>query len=220
MKLTVSCVFVNGHVPFTKNYVTTLRSMVARILSVPHEFLCLTDRPHLFKNEGISTVEIPSPAYGVFAWWRKLHLFDPSIPQLQSGRCLYLDLDTLVIKDLDQIALLREPMALVADDAPSFHGKGARVTVKRFNSSVMVWDGGKYNSLFTDFKVSVSRRLWGDQDWIGERLGDAVAMPKEWFPRLSQCMVGPTPEAKVVLCKKPKNSEAIKSIPWVKKAWQ
>lgn len=217
--ITVSCVFVNGHVPFTKDYVTRLRSMVARHLSMEHRFVCLTDRPSYFKGTDICTVEIPPPTTGVFAWWRKLHLFDSSIKELQSGRCMYLDLDTLVLKSLDEIANFNAEFALVPDDAPNFHGKELRVTVKKFNSSVMVWNGGEHNDLFKDFRVSISRRLWGDQDWVGERKPEAVTMPKEWFPRLSQCLDGPTSEARVLLCKKPKNTEAARTIPWVKEVW-
>lgn len=218
--ITVSCVFVHGHVAFTREYVLRLRQMVARHLSREHRFVCLTDRPHQFRDTDIETVEISPPTYGVFAWWRKLHLFDASVKQLQEDRCLYLDLDTLVLRPLEEIIDFPAAFALVPDDAPNFKGKGPRLTVKKFNSSVMVWNGGEQNALFNDFRVAVSRRLWGDQDWIGEQSKTAVAMPVEWFPRVSQCVAGPPDQARVVLCKKPKNYEAAKTIPWVKEAWQ
>ena len=217
--ITVACVFVRGHVPFTSEYVLKLRSMVARHLPQEHRFVCLTDRPSLFRNSSVNTVEVPSPSLGTFAWWRKLNLFDSQIEELQSGRCMYLDLDTLIFNSLVPILDFNAGFALAPDDAPNFKGKGGRVTVKKFNSSVMVWNGGEQNDLYDEFKLSVTNRLWGDQDWIGERKPEAVAMPLAWFPRLSQCPDGPTHEAKVLLCKKPKNADAARAIPWVKEAW-
>jgi hypothetical protein len=46
-------------------------------------------------------------------------------------------------------------------------------------------------------------------------------MPLAWFPRVSQIEDGPVPaDAKVVLCKKPKNVIAARRWPWVQEAWQ
>ena len=67
----------------------------------------------------------------------------------------------------------------------------------------------------------VAARLHGDQDWIGEQRPDALQMPVEWFPRISE-LNGLLPKAgtKVVLCKKPKNSIAADLYPWVNAAWR
>jgi hypothetical protein len=47
-------------------------------------------------------------------------------------------------------------------------------------------------------------------------------MPAEWFPRLSE-VVGTwpamEPDAKVVLCKKPKNAEAVKTLRGFAEVW-
>jgi hypothetical protein len=92
--------------------------------------------------------------------------------------------------------------------------------VKRFNSSVMVWDAGTQNHIYDRFLPGVPLRLWGDQDWIGEQCPDAEAMPVAWFPRLSELNgTRPSVEAKVVLAKKPKNIIAAKMMPWFKEAW-
>jgi hypothetical protein len=84
----------------------------------------------------------------------------------------------------------------------------------------MVWDGGTHTDLYTSWTPDVARRLSGDQDWIGERLPDAHAMPREWFPRLSELAGAPpaTP-ARIVLAKVPKNHIAAERWPWFKAAW-
>jgi hypothetical protein len=218
--LTVACVLVRGHVSYTREYVTRLYSMVKRNLQRDYIFICLTDQPKLFHSSRVTPVEIPPVIPGMYAWWSKLHLFNRQVKQLQQGRCLYLDLDSLVLRALDPVVDYAAAFALApTPDYIKTAGKGARQIVKKFNSSVMVWNGGEQNALFDDFENRVSERLWGDQDWIGERSTTAVAMPEEWFPRVSQCLEGPTRQARVVLCKKPKNTIAAATIPWVREAW-
>jgi hypothetical protein len=150
-------------------------------------------------------------------------LFNPKHKILQSGRVMYLDLDVLVTGQLDDVAYYDTGFAIVPH-AGDFNGKGAKQVVKRYNSSVMSWNGGEHNYLYHDWKFDVVNRLWGDQDWIGERMPNAAKMPLEWFPRLSQITDSNVEEvinrSKVILCKKPKNLEAAKRWKWFEKAWR
>jgi len=216
-ELTVTCVFVRGHVPFTAEYVVRLHSMAKRILPA-HRFVCLTDQP-LSLPDFIETIPAQAPA-GAFAWWTKLRLFDPSLPL--RGRCIYFDLDTLLIDNLLEIVHYPAPLALAPDGAPNFQPRDRKLSVvKRFNSSVMSWDAGVHPELYTDWSPAVARRLWGDQDWIGEQCPQAAAMPLDWFPRLSESGPPPwKPTARVMLCKKPKNLEAAMKWHWFNEAWQ
>jgi hypothetical protein len=216
MKLTVACVWVRGHVPFTGEYVVRLHSMAARLLPT-HRFVCLTDAPAALPAY-IETLPARVPSH-LFGWWAKVQLFNPA---LQLGdRVMYFDLDTLLLRSLEDIIHYPAPFALAPDGAPHFKPKGPRVCVKRFNSSVMVWDGGVHPELFTDWNEHVTQRLWGDQDWIGERCPRAAAMTLDWFPRLSEVRDWPVPDtARVVLCKKPKNLDAVSRYDWFNEAWQ
>lgn len=217
MQLTVACVWVNGHVPFTIDYVTKLRAMVTRHLARPFRFVCLTDRPNKVP-EIIDTITIPNPN-PLPGWWSKVNLFDDALGL--TGRVLYLDLDTLIVGALDAIVDYPAPFALVPHEG-RFEGINGRAVVKRFNSSVMVWDGGTLGRLFADWTPDVTARLHGDQDWIGEQIEKASAMPLWWFPRLSS--IGASgkvpPDAKVILAKTPKNTEAAKRWPWFRDVWK
>ena len=154
----------------------------------------------------------------MFAWWTKIRLFDPGVGL--KGRVLYLDLDTLVVAPIQPILDFPAPFALVPHSG-RFEGKGPRSVVKRFNSSVMVWDEGVPADIWHGFHPSVSERLWGDQDAIGEVFPDAAAMPAQWFPRLSAIRGGPIPpEAKIILAKSPKNAEAARRWRWVSEVWR
>lgn len=215
---TVCCVFVRGHVRYTPEYVIRLAAMVKRRMDRPYRFVCLTDQPQAFKDKGgVGTLRV-DPWRGLFAWWAKIHLFAPSSGLI--GRVLYLDLDTLVVGPLAPILDFPAAFALIPH-AGRFEGKGTRKVVKRFNSSVMVWDEGATTDIWERWTPEVSERLWGDQDAIGEWRPDAATMPESWFPRLSSIRGGPIPpDAKVILAKSPKNAEAARRWRWVSDVWR
>jgi len=214
--LTVACVWVAANVPYGVEYVTNLRAMVAKHLTRPHRFVCLTDRA-AYLPSGMETQPIALRA-DIPGWWAKVLLFNRA--RGLSGRVLYLDLDTLVVSALDPIVDFPAPFALIPD-AGTFKPRTAHRVIKRFNSSVMVWSDCAADRLYDNFSSDVPARLWGDQDWIGEQMPGAATMPLEWFPRLSE-LHGQPPgaEAKVVLAKKPKNVEAAKRWPWVADVWR
>lgn len=215
--ITVACVWVDGHVPYPQVYVERLASMVRRHLTVPSRLVCLTDRPWRIPADQWQTIPIPNPK-PMKAWWSKIELFNPAHDL--GTRVLYLDLDSLVVDSLDPLALYPTSFALVPH-AGTFSGKGRFKIVKRYNSSVMVWDVGTTSGLYTGWTPEVADRLHGDQDWIGEQRNNAETMPLEWFPRLSELNGNGIPHtARVVLCKTPKNEEAAQKWPWFREQWQ
>lgn len=229
---TIACVYVHGHVKdFRPEYVIKLASMVSRHMDGrPYTFVCLTDRPEKIYARNVELVKIPPPAplprpmpYGypagkaIFAWWSKLELWNPR--HGLTGRVLYLDLDTLVVDSLLPILDYPSPFALVPH-AGTFNGRLGLRVVKRFNSSVMVWDAGVNHRLFTEWTPEIAMDLHGDQDWIGQQMPEADTMPAAWFPRISDLkMERPGPEAKVILAKHPKNALAAEWYPWVREVW-
>ena len=217
--LTVACVWVQGEYPYTVDYVTRLRAMVSRWIDRPFRFVCLTDRPQEVQDS-IETIQI-AKLPGCFAYWSKLELFNPL--RAWTGRMLYLDLDTLVVAPLAPIVDVPAPLALIADTAKPGHkakDKYGRHIVRRFNSSVMVWNGGGQAHLYESWSPAVAARLSGDQDHIGEQSPAATALPAAWFPRVSQIEEPPfAPEVKVILSKYPKNDIAAQRWPWFEPLW-
>lgn len=212
---TVTCLFVKGEYPYTAEYVERLYAMVHRWMDRPFTFVCLTDQPCLFQAP-IETIPIGKLAG--FAPWTKLELFNPARQWV--GRMLYLDLDSLIVAPLAPI-LDRAASFAITEDVNGKRGVDSfgRQIVRRFNSSVMVWDGGTHTALYTDWTPAVSARLSGDQDWLGEQLTDAAALPRVWFPRISECQAGIPKTAKVVLCKVPKNHLAVQQWPALAPLW-
>lgn len=217
--LTVACVWVDGHVPYSDAYVVNLERMVRRHLQRPFRFVCLTDRP-LIVPRSIETIKVAIPQ-GCRAWWTKLELFNPALGL--KGRILYLDLDVVIAGGLDEIVDYPIPFT-IAPHAGDFRPRGFEV-VPRYNSSVMVWDTSLRSvseRLWDRWTPDVAEMLWGDQDWIGQELPFETTMPLRWFPRFSEIdpETGPAPVAKIVLCKKPKNHLAAARSRWVAENWR
>ena len=222
MTLTVACLFVRGEYPYTVEYVSRLRAMVERWIDRPFRFVCLTDQPDTMPPgvDPIAVERLPN----CFAYWTKLELFNPI--RRWPGRVLYLDLDTLIVSSLSPILDFLTPFAPFAltADPPQPRQKTidayGRAIFRRFNSSVMVWEGDSPAHLYLDWKPAAAARLSGDQDWIGEQSADAVGMPRAWFPRLSEVQRPPfDPDVKVILTKSPKNHVASARLPWFEPLW-
>lgn len=218
MTLTVACLYVRGEYPYTVEYVSRLRDMVIRWLDRPFTFVCLTDRPDEMPD-GIEPITVTK--LKGFAPWTKLELFNPG--RAWSGRVLYLDLDTLIVSSLMPIVDMPASFAITADPPkPGQRTKDSygRQIVRKYNSSVMVWNGGTQTDLYRRWHPRVVDRLSGDQDWIGEQLPDAVTMPRSWFPRISEAIRPPwDADAKVILCKVPKNHIIAQEQSWFAPLW-
>jgi hypothetical protein len=151
-------------------WVTRLRSMVARHLSCAHEFVCFTDAP----VEGVTCKPLPS---GLPTWWSKLGLFQAG---LTTGPNLYLDLDVIIRGDLSDFIRLDDGQVWALDDfsyslrtpKPYMDESTRRMLggAGTCNSSVMFWYGDAGRKVWDDFRPEVMGELHGDQNWITRAL--------------------------------------------------
>jgi 2-polyprenyl-3-methyl-5-hydroxy-6-metoxy-1,4-benzoquinol methylase len=123
--LTVACVLKSGGC-YTGQYVETMRNMVARNLTLPHRFVCLTDMGAMPGSEKLQ--------HGMPGWWSKLELF-----RLE-GPVLYFDLDTVIVGNLDRLgravmALPENTMQMLTPFNPKRRQDG------EWASGVMAWHG-------------------------------------------------------------------------------
>ena len=137
---------------------------------------------------------------------------------------LFLDLDVLIVGALDPIVEFPASLALTEDAvAPARAGddrdRYGRRRMRRFNSSVIVWEAAAGTAIFERWTPAVAETLSTDQDWIAAVAPEAAAMPLAWFPRISQVHPPWPDDATVVLCKKPKNAEAIRRWPELAAWW-
>ena len=150
--LTVAAVCVPGGI-YNLSHVDRLFAQVRKHLSIP------------FKEHVITESDKPG-------WFAKIDLFQPD---RFTGRVLYLDLDSSVIGSLDEIAMYPSPFSIIRNFKEMKEPDKAR-----FNSSVMSWDAGEADHLYTNFTPDVMDRMNGDQDWISEQIPYADTFPKNW----------------------------------------
>ena len=156
-------------------YVERLRNMVARNITGPYKFYCLTDDPTPI--EGVELVVIKNQKYKK-QWWHKVHLFDKS--HGFEGRMLYFDLDVVIINSLTR---------LYDNCGDRFYG--IRDFNRKFNpkwnilnSSVMSWMPGHHNHIFDNFMrdKKQAQKLHGDQDWIWQVAKNQICFwPDQWI---------------------------------------
>jgi len=172
-KVTVLCVRYGNK--YGKEYVEKLRNMVARNLSLPYEFVCLTDDQHTLS--GVRNIYQPASDYRQL-WWHKVHMFDPDLDI--KGRILYFDLDVVIHSNIDRlITNFNNQFVGIKDFNRKFH-KGW----KYLNSSVMSWTHGMESYVYEQFKQNRSQalRMHGDQDWIWKiSNGRITFFPDVWI---------------------------------------
>ena len=157
-------------------YVERLRNMVARNITVPYEFVCLTDDPTPI--DGVKNIVIPQQSYPRL-WWHKIHMFDPSIGI--RNRIIYFDLDVVIHNNIDKLVNINSNEFFgIKDFNRAFHP-----TWEHLNSSAMSWMGGEHSDIWDRFKKDPTgpmRQFPGDQDWIWHCAKERIKFwPNEWL---------------------------------------
>ena len=178
-KLIVACVWWGTK--YGVEYVEKLRNSVARNLSVPYEFVCITDREDV--PEGVRAIPTPvanelcqsTNSYGDGkGWWAKVGLFKPGLFG-DATRIMYLDLDVVVCGSLDRIACSQESFCMIENFGPN-KGHAAH------NSSLVLWTPSeRTDRIYEKFSPEVTVELHGDQCWIWRVMDeDIYNYPKSW----------------------------------------
>lgn len=165
--LTVACVLRSGG-DYKPGHVMALKKGVERYLSVPHEFVCLSDL-----SIPCRTIKLLNNWSG---WWSKLELFRPA---MFTGQVLYFDLDTLIVSPID--SLVARPHGLTV--LRNFWGKTGEI-----GSGMMAWEANLepepfgMGKLYHEFQMApraymqeyATSAKWGDQGFIREH------SPRHW----------------------------------------
>lgn len=163
---------------FTGKQVNILRDMVRRNTTVPHRFICITDDPRGIDPdiEIIKLWENPAPRYGNFNrpnCYVRLRCFDPEMSKLLGKKFIWLDLDTVILGNIDDILLDKSNLKLWRVD-------GERMLC---NGSMVMYKSGTHDYIWKDFDItkicmrSGLRRSHGligsDQAWIAQYIKES-----------------------------------------------
>lgn len=155
--ITVLCVLRSGGV-YTPDWVVRLRAAVVCHLSEPHRFVCLSD----VAVPGVETIAL---RHDWPRWWAKVEMFSPWVEDL--GRCLYLDLDTVVTGNIDGFAGYDGPACITRDfnfGVPS--------------QSVLNFASGAFRHLWDAFTADPEGWMRAGDKMIPPHFGDQVLMTK------------------------------------------
>lgn len=100
--LTVSCVLRSGGKDYTPEYVRRLRDGVARNITIPYRFVCISDCP-----VPCDRIDLACDYPG---WWAKIFLFSPGIV---TGPHIYFDLDTVIVSSLDPVMSIHHDFSML-----------------------------------------------------------------------------------------------------------
>ena len=190
--INVVCVLRNGgKVGYDATWVKKLKNSVARNLTVKHKFICLSD------------VDVPCkriPLIGAGAgFWAKLELFRPG---LFTGPVLYIDLDTVICANIDNLVEQIKDQQFVM----------LLETDKNVVSSAVMWWQGDHSYLWDQYTKTSDSVLkeqyskmprYGDQAFIEDYTTHTLLqdhVPTEWVGWSSQRAV--PVDAKILIFRK------------------
>jgi hypothetical protein len=238
--LTVACVWIKSEIYNSSKWVTRLFDMVYSNLNQPFNFLVIgpdhpgpgsfehtiaySDHSHYSKDEKCECLRhcdsLPIiPPEGWPLWWYKLNLFAIYYFGSKNGdRVLYLDLDTVVMGNLDD--LVNYPSDFVM--APT---SGVPTKNHDFNSSVMVWTiGGEQHEIIKKAMPPDWKRYAGDQQWLSSLKMKIDAFPYRWIHKYvaGKGPYIPPDGTKVALMIQGGKNQALLDVghTWIKEYWR
>ena len=161
------------------SYLRNLYNMVERNLTVPYRFVCFTDSTVLHKQREVRGKDIDFRQFkrhDFEGWFNKLQLFSPE--SKLEGDTLYMDLDVVIMKNIDELATIGESKNFVGmnDFNPS---SGL------FNSSIMRFNNQYHSIIWKEYlkRKTEFNHAHGDQDIISAIIKsheDTIAFPDSW----------------------------------------
>lgn len=156
-EIIIACVLRRSKV-YTHVDVNNLFNMVKKHVTVPHKFVCFTDDVAGIDKD----IEICKLQDNYPNWWSKIELFNPD--NYKNKNFFFLDLDTVIIKNIDHIVTTDYGFAGLRD---FYHPD-------RFASGLMAWSQNSRYKIYETFKLTSKRVMsncqGGDQEFIGHCL--------------------------------------------------
>lgn len=164
---------------YPADYVNRLHSMVARNLSIPHRFICFTDDSEGF-DTSIETFPIPTLPVDISntpeRCWTKILTFSENLYDIQ-GKCLYLDLDIIILDSIDEMFTVEGDVIIIRDWSKQ-DGTG--------NSSVYRFEAGSHPEVLREFVErwpQVMKDHRNEQEYVSSvllREGALTYWPEKW----------------------------------------
>ena len=137
---------------FQANDVNILYNAVNRNLNVSHRFICLTDDTSRI-NPNVECFPIPEIGLKQWHWyqgaWPKLSVFLSQLYNL-AGRCLFIDLDTVILDNLEPF--FESSASLIGIDVGANWGRPRDKDKKVLGTGVFAFSLGSQSQIVEKFK--------------------------------------------------------------------
>ncbi len=145
-------------------YVNKLLAGIKRHSTVAFKFHCFTEDATNLHSE---VIVHKLPFDDLEGWWNKLYLFSNDINIPIGETIFYVDLDTLITSNIDELLNHRSETLTALRD---FYW-GLAQTANKLGSGLMSWEHGKHTNIWEKFIVNPTRAIasvapHGDQHWI------------------------------------------------------
>lgn len=177
---------------YPAQYVNKLYGMVARNLTPPFRFVCMTDHSEGIRPEveclPCPTVPIPAPRNN--QGWRKVSLWNDTLPGMQ-GDWLYLDLDVVVTGTLDGFFDYEPQLDYIVMQNWTQPGKGIG------NTSVFRFRVGSHPYLLhglIEHQATLFQQFRNSQTYISRTIKEIAFWPDAWCILFKTHCIAPMPK--------------------------
>ncbi len=211
---------------YDAGYVNTLRSMLQRHLSLPHELVCVTDDPDGLHPD-IRWVPTPAQVKDWPGMLRRLVIFRPDAAELFGKRILLMDLDVVILRDITP--LVDRPEDFVTWEPRLYYALKGQYS--RYNTGFLLMDAGARPQVWDEFSLERAQRELGaihegvvdEQAWITHILGPDETV-WAWDGDVRSVRATPDPQsARIVFFNGPRapGMAAMQAeYPWIEKNWR
>lgn len=154
----IACVLKTGGPVYDYRYVNALANAVAKNITIPYTFTCLTDNPDKFNSNVHQVVKLK---HNFQKWWSKIELFRPNV---FTGQVFFLDLDTIIVDNIDEIVSYNG----------NFCGLRDFYKIISLGSGLLSWNPNNYVHVYNNFLSKATYVMnntpEGDQKWIDSQV--------------------------------------------------
>ena len=159
-KIIIALVLRTGGDTYNAKYVNALAENIKKHTTINYKLVVMTDNPTGFDKTFVD--ETISLKHNYKGWWSKIELFRPGI--FDADRVFYMDLDTVVVGNIDELLLFDTNFAGIRD---LYH-------LNFLQTGLLSWNPAYSHQIYENF-ISHSIRIMneypeGDARWIRENL--------------------------------------------------
>jgi hypothetical protein len=154
--LTIACVLMTGGQIYNYRYVNALANAIAKHVTIPHTFTCLTNDSTNFNDNVHKVIKLQ---HEFPKWWSKIELFRTDLFS-DTSQVFFLDLDTVITQNIDDIVSYKG----------HFCGLRDFYTSESLGSGLLSWSPRRHHHIYKNFLLKPSYIManmrYGDQEWI------------------------------------------------------